>query len=116
MAGAKAIFEQVHGSGAPFRIEHLASVGNRQILARMLANLERGPLGAAPAEATWMLDLHRSIPGLAPPDRVAIAERYAAIGRFDAAAVEYTAAATLLPEPAAARLRNRAREQRARTN
>ena len=56
--------------------------------------------------------LHRSIPALAPTDRVAIAERFAAIGRFDAAASEYTAAAALVPRDADDKLAEAAKEIR----
>jgi regulator of sirC expression with transglutaminase-like and TPR domain len=76
-------------SGNPARLtsDMLAATGHRAVLARMLANLDasfarrndRGSMG-------WVSTLRMSIPGTSPADRLQLARRLAALGRFHHAA------------------------------
>ena len=94
----------------------LAPTTSRAILARMLANLERSSLASDPVHATWMATLHSAIFGLSIVERVALARRLGHLGRISVAAVELDELALMVPDDAAARLRDEARALRARLN
>jgi regulator of sirC expression with transglutaminase-like and TPR domain len=86
VAGCAALFERLAGGAQPFDASLLAPVTTRQVLSRMLTNLEHGPLSDDPHALGALLSLHVTIPGLAPGDRIALASRLAKIGRYDVAA------------------------------
>lgn len=77
--GCRALFAAVNGPGVPFRGDHLSPTPRRLVLARVLANLERGPLGRHPRHLAWMTALHLSIPGLPEPERERLRERLAGV-------------------------------------
>jgi regulator of sirC expression with transglutaminase-like and TPR domain len=86
VAGCAALFDRLAAGAQRFDPAFLAPVGARQILSRMLNNLEHGPLSDDPHALAALLSLHVVIPDLAPADRIALASRLANIGRFDVAA------------------------------
>jgi regulator of sirC expression with transglutaminase-like and TPR domain len=86
------------------------------VLARMLNNLEAGPLGRDLDALGWMLDLHCLIPDLSPADRVALANRLELLGRFDDAATQLERAGHHLGDDLGARIRARAAVCRSRRN
>jgi regulator of sirC expression with transglutaminase-like and TPR domain len=67
--GCRALFAQVHGSARGFSPAHLTAVPKRAIVARMLANLERGRLARDPLQLAWMCELHLLVPGLGEAER-----------------------------------------------
>lgn len=86
------------------------------VLARMLNNLEAGPLGHDLDALGWMLDLHCLIPDLSLADRVALANRLELLGRFDDAATQLERAGHHLGDDLGARIRARAAVCRSRRN
>lgn len=86
------------------------------VLARMLNNLEAGPLGRDLDALGWMLDLHSAIPGLAAVDRVALANRLELLGRYDKAAAQLDLACDHLGDDLGPRVRARAAVCRSRRN
>jgi hypothetical protein len=111
-----AIFSRAVGPGHAFEPEMLAPTGSRAIIARMLANLERSSLAGDPLHATWMATLHFSIAGLPIVERVALARRLGHLGRITVAADELDTLAEMVPDEAAARLRDEACALRSRLN
>ncbi|HEX4489630.1 MAG TPA: transglutaminase-like domain-containing protein [Acidimicrobiia bacterium] len=111
-----AIFRRAVGANHAFEPSMLAPVRPRQILARMLANLERSPLAADPVHATWMATLHLSIAGLPAPERVVVARRLGQLGNITNAADALDQLADEIPGDVAPRLRGEARSLRARLN
>jgi regulator of sirC expression with transglutaminase-like and TPR domain len=79
MAGCQELFERAHGGGGGFHPSYLASTSSHAIVARMLANLEQGPLSADPANLAWMLQLHLSIPELGSQQRSHLQQRLRAV-------------------------------------
>jgi hypothetical protein len=114
--GCAAIFAAVTRGAVAFDESVLVPVTPVQVLARMLTNLEHGPFAADPVRLGGLLDLHVALPGLAPADRVALASRLAAAGRFDDAAAVVEEAADAVPHAATAAMREHARSFRARFN
>jgi regulator of sirC expression with transglutaminase-like and TPR domain len=112
--GCAALFATATRGRMQFDPTLLAPVRPQQILARMLANLEHGPLAADPVRLAALLDLHLVIPGLGATERVSVATRLAGVGRFHDAARVVEAGADDAPEPEA--LRRQARALRARLN
>jgi regulator of sirC expression with transglutaminase-like and TPR domain len=84
--GCAALFATVTGNRVQFEPSLLFPVCARQVLARMLNNLEHGPLSADPVRLGALLDLHLRVPDLGPTERVAVASRLAGVGRFAEAA------------------------------
>jgi hypothetical protein len=112
----RALFSSLHGAARPFDpAVDLAPVTARDILARMLANLEHGPLGGDPLQLAWMCRLHLGIPDLSVQQRVTLARRLATLDEWGAAD-EYERVAAATGEPAATQLRAEARRLRARAN
>jgi regulator of sirC expression with transglutaminase-like and TPR domain len=66
------LFAQVHGNARGFHPAYLAPTAPRAIVARILTNLERGPLATDPTQLEWMCSLHLAIPDLAESDREGI--------------------------------------------
>ena len=75
--GCRRRFDLVYGGSLTFQPAFLAPTPPRAIVARMLANLERGQLGTDPVQRAWMCELHLSIPGLAFHDQLALADHAA---------------------------------------
>lgn len=115
-AGAERRFRTLFGGRRGFSPGMLAPVSRPQVLARVLANLEASRWAADPARLRTMLELHRNVPALSAPERLALAARLDGVGAYAAAAVESDAAAAMLAGAAADTARARARAARARMN
>src|SRR5262245_29149806 len=63
------LFALVHGGARGFHPAYLAPTAPRAIVARMLMNLEHGPLATRPEQLEWMCTLHLAIPDLADGER-----------------------------------------------
>jgi regulator of sirC expression with transglutaminase-like and TPR domain len=84
--GARALFAQVQGSDAGFRPEFLAPTPTRQILLRMLANLQQTYVARRAADARWVVQLRLAFPELPVAERGQAADVLASVGAFDEAA------------------------------
>jgi len=100
----------------PFQPRFLAPTPPHAIVARMLANLERGPLAADPLQRAWMCGLHLEIPGITAEERMLLAEQLAATGDVMGAAREFDRLAEEADADVAERLRTRVRALRAGMN
>jgi regulator of sirC expression with transglutaminase-like and TPR domain len=119
--GCRRRFEIVYGGSLAFQLSFLAPTPPRAIVARMLANLERGELATDPVKRAWMCELHLAIPGIAFPEQLELADHLAATGDIMRAATAFDALADRaeaegMPDDAAAKLRTRVRALRARLN
>lgn len=76
--GCRRLFAAVHGSAAAFHPAHLAPTPRRLVLARVLANLERGPLARDPRHLDWICALRLSIPDLPDVERARLRSRLVA--------------------------------------
>lgn len=115
-AGCEERFRAVNGDTAPFRDSYLDTVGPREILSRMLANLRaiygrRGQLTAL----EWVFRLRLALPGTPELERRDYARVLGATGRFRQAADELESLAEVAGEHAAA-LRSEATAMLARLN
>jgi regulator of sirC expression with transglutaminase-like and TPR domain len=70
----------------PFDASYLDPVGSRDIVTRMLVNLEQTLPGREPAAVVWVTRLRLLIPGLPPDARRRLAARLGSLGAFSAAA------------------------------
>jgi regulator of sirC expression with transglutaminase-like and TPR domain len=113
-AGCRAIFTSLGGVG--WDDIHLAPIGARSILTRMLLNLQGLFLPADLRSAAWVLQLRLTIPGLAVPDRLGLARALGSLGLFGAAAIELDRVADELPDEEAVTVRAESRLLRARAN
>jgi regulator of sirC expression with transglutaminase-like and TPR domain len=113
-AGCRAIFTSLGGVG--WDDTHLAPLGARSILTRMLLNLQGLFLPADLRSAAWVLQLRLTIPGLAVPDRLGLARALGSLGLFGAAAIELDRVADELPDEEAVTVRAESRLLRARAN
>jgi regulator of sirC expression with transglutaminase-like and TPR domain len=84
--GARAVFARLQGPGAPFHDRFLAPTPARQILLRMLANLQQTYLDRRAADARWVAQLRLSFPELPVVERGLAADVLASVGAFDEAA------------------------------
>jgi len=115
-AGCAARFRQLFGEREQFSQELLVATPRPLVLARVLANLESSRWATDPHRLLTMLELHRRVAGLPAIERLRLSQRFEALGAFDSAAREATAAAgALRDEPAGVALA-RANAARARTN
>jgi regulator of sirC expression with transglutaminase-like and TPR domain len=114
--GCRALFDRVHGGARGFELSMLAPVSSHAVLARMLTNLEHGPLARDRASLAWMVDLHLVLPGLGAGDRLALARHLRALGRFVEAAEQLEVVAASMSEGAVPSVRSEARALRARLN
>jgi regulator of sirC expression with transglutaminase-like and TPR domain len=118
--GCAQLLATVTRGGVQFDRALLAPISSTRVLARMLTNLEHGPFGADPLRLSTLVELHQTIPDLGPQERLALASRLAALGRFgDAAEVVDPAAGAAGTDAAATdgtALRQHARAFRARLN
>jgi hypothetical protein len=99
-----------------FQIGFLAPTSPHAIVARMLANLERGKLAADPVQRAWMCGLHLDIPGITFEERMLLADQLAATGDVMRAANVFDRLAEEADAETAARLRTRVRGLRAGMN
>jgi regulator of sirC expression with transglutaminase-like and TPR domain len=113
-ADCRAIFTSLGGVG--WDDTHLAPIGARSILTRMLLNLQGLFLPADLRSAAWVLQLRLTIPGLAVPDRLGLARALGSLGLFGAAAIELDRVADDLPDEEAVTVRAESRLLRARAN
>jgi regulator of sirC expression with transglutaminase-like and TPR domain len=119
ISGCRRRFDLVYGGAMPFQIGFLAPTPPRAIVARMLANLERGKLAGDPVQRAWMCGLHLDIPGIATEERIQLADQLAATGDVMRAAREFDALADeaeATDADGAKRLRMRVRSLRAGMN
>ncbi|MDQ1566621.1 MAG: hypothetical protein QOF96_1501 [Actinomycetota bacterium] len=112
--GCRAIFAGLGGTG--WDDAHLAPVGARTILTRMLLNLQALFLPGELRSAAWVLQLRLTIPGLPVPDRLGLARALGSLGLFGAAAIELDRVADDLPDEEAVTVRTESRMLRARAN
>jgi regulator of sirC expression with transglutaminase-like and TPR domain len=86
--GCRALFTQTQGQ-AEFSDAHLAPVGTRTIVARLLANLKGIYLARRDRRSlAWVLRLRAEVPGVPLDERRELASALAADGRFIEAAEE----------------------------
>jgi hypothetical protein len=114
--GCRRIFQAVFGDRRTLRPSELEPITRPAVLARMLNNLEAGPLGRDLGALDWMVDLHQRIPGLGAGERVALATRLELLGRFDDAARQIEIASAGVDDRVRERLGARATMYRARWN
>lgn len=107
-AGCATLHARLFGARRGLAPADLEPTPGPAVFARMLNNLEAGPLGRDLDSLGWMLDLHRSIPDLPPAERVALANRLELLGRFDQAASQLEQACEHLAEELVAPVRARA--------
>jgi regulator of sirC expression with transglutaminase-like and TPR domain len=82
--GCRRLFARVHGNARGFSRALLVPTDPHSIVARMLANLESGRLGADPMALAWLCELHLSLPGLSDQQRERItATRRSARARWN---------------------------------
>lgn len=67
--GCQRLFARVHGDARGFHPAYLAPTSSHAIVARILTNLEQGPLATQPHQLEWMCALHLAIPDLGDSDR-----------------------------------------------
>jgi regulator of sirC expression with transglutaminase-like and TPR domain len=84
--GCRTRFAAIQGEGATFHTEFLAPTPTRQILMRMLANLQQTYVTRRSADARWVAHLRLAFPELSTADRRLAADVLASVGAFDEAA------------------------------
>jgi len=115
--GARALFARVQGSDDGFRPEFLAPTPTRQILLRMLANLQQTYVSRRQPDARWVAHLRLAFPELPAEERGQAAEVLASVGAFDEAAAVLESMASGAPDtPARDALGRRAVAYRSRSN
>jgi regulator of sirC expression with transglutaminase-like and TPR domain len=127
--GCRRRFDLVYGGSLAFQPSFLEPTPPPAIVARLLANLERGELATDPVQRAWMCELHLAIPGLSFPEQWELADQLARTGDIMRAAAEYELIAERVEagrdgdgpgetdaDEAASQLRARARALRARLN
>lgn len=72
VAGCQRVFDMVHAGRRRFHPTFLSPTAPPAIVARMLTNLEHGPLASDPDALAWMCRLHLAIPGLHDDDRARV--------------------------------------------
>jgi regulator of sirC expression with transglutaminase-like and TPR domain len=112
---AREIFTRLRGD-VPFCVEYLAPVGARSIAARVLANLLHAFVDRDPPAAVWAARLRLRVPGLGPAERRETAALLGSLGRFEEAASELDAIASLVDADGAEQLARDAAALRARAN
>ena len=115
-SGCKALFNRTQSSDTTFRSEHLARVGTRVILLRMLNNLLVSYTQRRTADAAWVARLRLCFAELPTAERRHSAEILGSFGAFGEAADALESLATDVGGTRATKLVARARELRARAN
>ena len=115
-SGCKALFARTQAADASFRSEHLARVGTRVILLRMLNNLLVSYTQRRTADAAWVARLRLCFAELPSTERRRSAEILGSFGAFGEAAAALEALAADVDGTRATKLLGRARELRARAN
>jgi regulator of sirC expression with transglutaminase-like and TPR domain len=116
-AGARTLFARLHGADAPFHAGYLAPTPVRQILLRMLANLQQTYAARRSPDARWVAHLRLAFPELPAGERSRAAEVLASVGAFDdAAAVLDALGEDAGDTPTREALARRAVAHRARSN
>lgn len=117
-AECERLFASVAGPPARLSPEMLAPVPRRAVLARMLANLDRGYERRGDRRSLgWVCALRLQLPGGPVGDRIQLSARLASLGRLDVAAgVLEAAAAVVDAERVKERLAQEAVSLRARLN
>jgi regulator of sirC expression with transglutaminase-like and TPR domain len=100
-AGARMLFARLQGPGVPWRDEFLAPTPTRQILLRMLANLQQTYVARRAPDARWVAHLRLAFPELPDAARSEAAEVLASVGAFDEAAAVLDALAAGTDDAAA---------------
>lgn len=96
--GCERLLRATTGGMASLTPEMLAATPRRAVVARMLANLDASFDRAGDREAlAWVSSLRLAIPGAPLGDRVQLARRLGAMGRFDSAAALLEESATSAP-------------------
>jgi regulator of sirC expression with transglutaminase-like and TPR domain len=113
--GARELFGAMRGDAA-FSAEYLAPVGNRPILARVLANLVHAYVERDLPSAAWAARLRLRVPGLVPAERREVAALLGSLGHYAEAAAALESIASELDDAGAARVEREAAALRARTN
>jgi regulator of sirC expression with transglutaminase-like and TPR domain len=86
-SGCERLLSDIAGRPVKLKPAMLATTGKRAILARMLANLDRSFERRADDQSLlWVTRLRLLVPDVALGDRVLLARRLGAMGRFDEAA------------------------------
>jgi regulator of sirC expression with transglutaminase-like and TPR domain len=110
------LFDAVHGGARRLEDTDLAPTPPRAILARMLANLESGPLAGAPRAHAAICALHLTIPGLPLELQLQLLRGIAHGGDPERVQRAYSEVASRAPDPLASKLRAEARVASARWN
>lgn len=110
------LFERVHGAARPFELSMLAPTAASAVVARVLTNLEHGPLARDPHARVRLLSLHVRIPALAPAERLALAHALRRVGRLADAAHTYETLASDASADEREHLLREARRLRAMSN
>ena len=113
--GCRERFAAIRGA-APFVPSFLDPVGNRAILARMLANLVHTFIAREPPSAVWALRLRLAVPGISAEERREAASLLGTLGQFEEAAAALDAIAGQLDGADADRIERDAAAYRARAN
>lgn len=111
-----ALFDSVYRGTRTFDRSDLEPTSGREVLARMLANLENGDLAADPAQLAWMCELHLAIPGVPISECVHLLRRLARVVDPVRAAGAYERVAGRVDGDISSRLRSEARQLRSRMN
>ncbi len=114
--GARRRFASLHGAQIPFRDDYLAPVSHRQVLLRILTNLQQSYAVRRSRNARWVAQLRLAFPELPDEERARTAEVLVAVGAFRDAAEVLEDAASRLGPTAAGAVTQRARALRSRSN
>lgn len=114
--GCARLFAVMTGAIRPLQDEDLLPSPPRAIVARMLANLENGPLAGVPRAYATVCALHLAIPGVPIEQQVDLLRRLARGGAPEIVERAYETVAERAPEALAAELRAEARILHARWN
>jgi regulator of sirC expression with transglutaminase-like and TPR domain len=115
LAGCAALFAQQHAN-TRFRAQFLMPVGPRDIVQRMLGNLQHTFLQRDPKSAVWVIRLRLRIPDLTLSQRGDLAGSLGRLGQFAEAARELDLLAQLLPGEGGEQAAAAAAALRARAN
>lgn len=114
--GCREVFEQVVGAAMPFTPDLLRPVDARNIVSRMLANLQNSFVQRDPSSLPWVVRLRLRIPGLDLDERRRLAGVLRDSGQFGEAASELDRLAVETDGDVARGLEREAAATRARAN